>query len=207
MQTVTKSLGELKRPSKNVRLHSDRQIKEYVRSIEMFGQIRPIVIDETNTILAGNGLFQALQQMGREAADCYVVGNLTAKQKKKLMLVDNKIFELGVNDTNTFDEILRELCGDVDIPGYDEDLLKTLVASAGEADEIIASYGKVDNESIQRMNQAESQSQPQTQSQEQSPPAQQKSSLNVDHLFTEDDSPPPHKHYVTCPKCGERFSP
>ena len=203
MQTVIKNLSELKRPNKNVRLHSDRQIKEYIRSIEMFGQIRPIVIDETNTILAGNGLFQALQQMGRETADCYVVGNLTAKQKKKLMLVDNKIFELGVNDTSTFDEILRELGGDVDIPGYDEDLLKTLIASATEANEIISSYGTVDNESIQQMKRAESQEPPQNQSSS----AQQRSNVNVDDFFVKDDSPPTRRRYVTCPKCGERFSP
>ena len=66
MQTVTKNVSELKRPAKNVRLHGDRQIKEYIRSIEMFGQIRPIVIDENNTVLAGNGLLTALMQMGRE---------------------------------------------------------------------------------------------------------------------------------------------
>ena len=130
MQTVTKNVSELKRPAKNVRLHGDRQIKEYIRSIEMFGQIRPIVIDENNIVLAGNGLLTALMQMGRETADCYVVTNLSEKQKKKLMLVDNKIFELGVNDANTFDELLRELDGDIDIPGYDEELLKVLTASA-----------------------------------------------------------------------------
>ena len=175
MQTVTKNLSELKRPAKNVRLHGDRQIREYIRSIEMFGQIRPLVIDETGTILAGNGLFQALQQMGRETADCYVMENLTSKAKKKLMLVDNKIYELGVNDTNVFDELLRELGGDVDIPGYDEELLKALTASACEADEIISSYGTVDNESIQQMKRAETQ------------------------------SAPTHKNFITCPKCGEKI--
>lgn len=138
MQMITKKLDELKRPEKNVRVHSDRQIKEYIRSIEMFGQIRPLVIDENNVVLAGNGLLTALKEMGRESADCYVVQGLTLKQKKKLMLVDNKIFELGVNDTGAFDEILRELGGDVDIPGYDVDLLKTLTASFDEADKIIS---------------------------------------------------------------------
>ena len=56
MKIVKKRLADLKRPEKNVRIHSDKQITEFKRSIEMFGQIRPIVIDEVGTILAGNAL-------------------------------------------------------------------------------------------------------------------------------------------------------
>ena len=63
MEIVTKSLEELKSPEKNVRLHGDRQIKEYMRSVEMFGQVRPLIIDENNVVLCGNGLFQTLQQI------------------------------------------------------------------------------------------------------------------------------------------------
>ncbi|MBR1646199.1 MAG: ParB N-terminal domain-containing protein [Selenomonadaceae bacterium] len=194
MQTVTKKLSELKRPNKNVRLHGDRQIKEYIRSIEMFGQIRPIVIDETNTILAGNGLFQALQIMGRETADCYVVGNLTVNQKKKLMLVDNKIFELGVNDSNVFDEILRELDGDIDIPGYDDELLRVLTANAKEADEIITSYGNFSEEKIQEMKTA----QPLTPRLQQLPPQN-------DQQTEPTEQPQSVQRFVTCPKCGEKI--
>ena len=194
MQTVIKNLSELKRPAKNVRLHSDRQIKEYIRSIEMFGQIRPIVIDETNTILAGNGLFQALQQMGRETADCYVACNLTENQKKKLMLVDNKIFELGVNDTNVFDELLRELDGDLDIPGYDDELLRVLTANAKEADEVINSYGAFSEEKVQEMKTVQPwMPQPQSQSQNQPLSTQQAEQTQSVQRF------------VTCPKCGEKI--
>ena len=172
MQTVTKNLNELKRPDKNVRLHGNRQIKEYIRSIEMFGQIRPLVIDEDGVVLAGNGLLTALQEMKRETADCYVVTGLTEKQKKKLMLADNKIFELGVNDANVFDELLRELDGDIDIPGYDEELLKVLTANAKEADEIISSYGKFSEEKIQKMKTAQPLT-PQPQQPPQQPPTPQ----------------------------------
>lgn len=46
MKVIKKKLTELHRPERNVRIHSDKQIAEFKRSIEMFGQIRPIVIDE-----------------------------------------------------------------------------------------------------------------------------------------------------------------
>lgn len=208
MQTVIKNLNELTRPDKNVRLHGDRQIKEYIRSIEMFGQIRPLVIDETNTVLAGNGLLTALIQMGRETADCYVVTNLSEKQKKKLMLVDNKIFELGVNDSKVFDELLRELDGDIDIPGYDEELLKVLTASSNKADEIISSYGTFSEEAINSMNAAHpqitaSQSQmttPQTQAAipQSQVPTQENSSMQI-------ETPQSSQKYIICPKCGEKI--
>ena len=65
MQVTRKPLSELKRPQRNVRMHTDKQLKEFRRSVEMFGQIRPIVVDEAGTILAGNGLYETLLQMGK----------------------------------------------------------------------------------------------------------------------------------------------
>lgn len=204
MQTVTKKISELKRPDKNVRLHGDRQIKEYIRSIEMFGQIRPLVIDEQNTVLAGNGLLTALKQMGHETADCYVVQNLTEKQKKKLMLVDNKIFELGVNDANVFDELLRELDGDIDIPGYDEELLKVLTASAKQTDEIINSYGTFSEKSISAMNSARTQ-QTQLQQQTSQPQQLQSQSLTQETIPRQSEAIQNSQKYIVCPKCGEKI--
>lgn len=192
MQTAIKNLNELKRPEKNVRLHGDRQIKEYIRSIEMFGQIRPLVIDEDNVVLAGNGLLTALKQMGRETADCYVVTGLSAKEKKKLMLADNKIFELGVNDTNVFDELLRDLGGDIDIPGFDEELLKILTANAQEADEIISNYGTFSEQSISKMNSADTQQLPQQR-------INRGEEINSEQF--KDDN-----FNCTCPRCGFKFN-
>ena len=196
MEIVTKNLEELKRPEKNVRLHGDRQIKEYMRSIEMFGQVRPLIIDENNVVLCGNGLFQTLQQMGKQTADCYIVKNLSEKQKKKLMLVDNKIYELGVNDQNVFDDILRELDGDIDIPGYDEELLKVLTAGARQADEIIDSYGKFSEEKIIEMKNAEKK-----------PPTQENTSQTSVTAETPIQSAvvQNNQKFVICPKCGEKI--
>ena len=99
MKVTKKPLTELHPPERNVRMHTDKQLKEFRRSVEMFGQIRPIVVDESGTILAGNGLFETLLSMGHTEADCYVVSGLTEAQKKKLMLADNRVFDLGVDDS------------------------------------------------------------------------------------------------------------
>lgn len=143
MKIVKKLLADLQRPEKNIRLHTDKQIKEFRRSIEMFGHIRPIVIDEQNVILAGNSLYETLLQMERTEADCHVVKGLTEKQKKKLMLADNRIFNLGVDNMAAFDAFVLELKDDLDIPGFDEDMLRTLVMDTNEADALISGYGVI----------------------------------------------------------------
>ena len=136
MEIVNRNVDELKHVEGNTRLHSERQLREYVRSIEMFGQIRPLVIDENNVVLAGNGLLAAFRMMGATTVACHVVTGLSDKQKKKLMLADNKIFQLGEDDAYAFEEALRELSGDIDIPGYSADILKSLTSDLKTIDNL-----------------------------------------------------------------------
>ena len=147
-------MADLHLAEKNVRIHSARQIDEFVRSIQMFGQIRPIVCDENYEILAGNGLYTALLQLGAEEADCYVVTGLSENEKKKLMLADNKIFSLGVDNLKAFDEIILELGNDFDIPGYEPDLIETLVFDLSDADDYMSGYGIVSDNSKEQMQKA-----------------------------------------------------
>ena len=148
MKVIKLPLDALKRPEKNIRRHTDKQLKEFERSVAMFGQIRPIVVDENNEILAGNGLYETLLRMGKTEAEVYQVKGLTANQKKKLMIADNKIFDLGVDNLDVFDEFLVELKDDMDIPGFDEDILRTMVSEADNVSEKLKEYGTVDNEKI-----------------------------------------------------------
>lgn len=127
-------LAQLNRPKRNVRIHTDVQIAEFKRSVEMFGQIRPIVVDEQHIILAGNGLYDTLLALGYEKADCYIVTGLSEKEKKKLMMADNRIFDLGVDDTAAFDAMVKELGNDLDVPGYDEDMLRSLATDSAAID-------------------------------------------------------------------------
>lgn len=143
MQVVTKKIAELKHMPGNTRLHSEKQIREYIRSIEMFGQLRPMVIDENNIVLAGNGLLMALRKMGKETAACHIVTGLTENEKKKLMLADNKIAALGEEDQFAFEETLRELSGDIDIPGYGADILKNLTSDLKVIDSIGEERNKI----------------------------------------------------------------
>ena len=204
MKVIKKALSDLRKPERNVRIHSDKQITEFKRSIEMFGQIRPIVIDEAGTILAGNGLYEALSALGRTEAECYVAAGLSESQKKKLMLADNRIFSLGVDDLQGFDEIIAGL-DDLDVPGYDEDLLKTLTADLKEADEMLAGYGLIDDSSKVEMKKAaeryEQKAEEYTQGAEEVKPA----AAPPVEAAVEDRAQELDRRYIVCTKCGEKI--
>lgn len=203
MKVVQKKLSGLRKMEKNIRRHSPKQISEYVRSVRMFGQIRPLVIDEDGVILAGNGLYDALVSMGEEEADCYVVTGLTEAQKKKLMLADNRVYELGMTDTDVFDEIIRSLGGDIDVPGWDADLLETLNASVREVDQMVDSYGSYQPEDMSRYRQ-EGQNGALQRPSEPPQPVQPPAACPEAQTAGE-AAQTPSARYVVCPRCGERI--
>lgn len=128
---------------KNPRRHNDVQITELKKSLEMFGQYRPLVIDENGKILAGNGMFQAMTELGWKEANAIRMIGLTETQKNKLILADNKIYELGANDYNLIDEIILTL-DDLEVPGYDPEMLKNLMLSTEQALSAAQNYGVLD---------------------------------------------------------------
>ena len=204
MKIVKKKLSELKHPEKNIRMHTDKQIAEFQRSIKMFGQIRPIVIDENDIVLAGNGLFAALRSMEYETADCYVVAGLSEKEKKKLMLADNRIFDLGVDDMAAFDSIIAELGEDLDVPGFDEELLKSLNADFEEIDDMISSYGLVDEDKKAEIAAARETYKRQEPAFAEPVPAPAPAPAS-EHISEVQDDRDEQRQSVICPKCGERI--
>lgn len=206
MEIITMKLADLVKPKKNVRIHTEQQLKEFQRSVKMFGQIRPIVVDESNIILAGNGLYDTLIAMGKETADVYRYDNLTENQKKKLMIADNKIFSLGIENLETLNSFLEDLQGDLDIPGFDEEILKQMVSDAEDITDKLSEYGTLDDEEIQSIKENAKKKEQQIQKIElgqelepQSAVPSQQDPEGVNEETTE------VRKFVTCPKCGEKI--
>lgn len=137
----------------NIRRHTTKQIEEFARSLEMFGQFRPVVIDENNVVLAGNGLVMALSELGHETAECVRYTDLSEADKKKLMIADNQIFELGITDSDMLFKALEEV-GDFDVPGFDEDALKRLVGDAQTVIEDFTEYGLIQPDTREKLEKA-----------------------------------------------------
>lgn len=192
MNIIKIRLSELQHPEKNIRIHTETQINEFVRSIDMFGQIRPVVVDEDNTILAGNGLALALEKAGIETADAYQICGLSESQKKKLMIADNKIFGLGIENLDTLHSFLEDLSDDLDIPGFDEEILKSMVADADIVTEKISHYGILDDEEIQEIKDNGVRNQERLQKTDET--------AHPGQAIQEE----PERKFVVCPECGAK---
>lgn len=207
MKIVKMKISELKVPEKNIRIHTAKQIKEFQRSVEMFGQIRPIVADENNVILCGNGLYATLVSMGTETADVYKVTGLTENQKKKLMIADNKIYGLGIDDLDTFNSFLAELGNDLDIPGFDEDILQSMVAEAEDVTEKLSEYGTIDDAEIEAIqeNRAKNEEKLEHSSKNEQAFSNVSPVENGNSPQTNVPETTETQKSVICPKCGERI--
>lgn len=215
MKVIKKRLDDLKHPEKNVRIHSEQQIRELKRSLEKFGQTRALVVDENNVILIGNGLYEAMVSLGYQEASVYVKTELSENDKKKLMIADNKTYALGIDNLDTLNEFLEELQGDLDIPGYDEEILQQMVADADEVTEKISEYGTLDKSEIQKIKEANEKREQKAavaeisdnnseNSSENPNTSDNQSSERQNTTETEPEITETRK-FVICPNCGEKI--
>ena len=215
MKVIKKRLDDLKHPEKNVRIHSEQQIRELKRSLEKFGQTRALVVDENNVILIGNGLYEAMVSLGYQEASVYVKTELSENDKKKLMIADNKTYALGIDNLDTLNEFLEELQGDQDIPGYDEEILQQMVADADEVTEKISEYGTLDESEIQKIKEANEKREQKAAAAEISDNNSENSSENPntsdnqssERQNTTETEPEitETRKFVICPNCGEKI--
>lgn len=199
MQIIKRKIDELKLPERNVRIHTEKQIAEFIRSLRMFGQFRPAVIDETDTILIGCGMYAAMKQDGWTEIEVIQKNDLTENQKKKLMIADNKIFDLGMDDFDGLNAFLEELQSDLDIPGFDESILQSIVADAEQVTHEIMDYGTLAPEAVERIKATEER----RNQEEITPDLAEITGRPVP--APEEQSPEAEvKRFVTCPHCGEK---
>ena len=206
MNIITVKISDLILPEKNVRIHTEQQLKEFQRSLDMFGQTRPAVIDENNIVLIGNGMVQALIKLGKDTVECYRVTNLSEKKKKKLMISDNKIFSLGIDNLDVLNSFLEELQDDLDVPGYPVDLLESMTATADEISETLCEYGTLDDDEIEQIkeNKERKENKIEAAEKQETSTAEENSDVQIQPPNTSTAEMTTEK-YVVCPKCGEKI--
>lgn len=197
MKIVKRPLADLHPPKRNIRKHTEKQIAEYVRSLHDFGQLKPIVIDEDNVVWIGNGLCEAMRRLGWTEAFCDVRTGMTEKDKKKMMMADNRIYELGITDMDAFEEIVKELDGDNDVPGWDADLLDMMNAAAADVDDMVSGYGAFDQEDVDKVSERPAAATGSHQPAPSQPAGETPQNTNAEK--------PGVEKVIICPKCGERI--
>ena len=108
-------VSSLKPYEKNARTHSVEQIEQLTRSIGEFGFTNPLLIDETDRIIAGHGRLQAALALGMSEVPVIILAGLTDAQRRALILADNKIALNSGWDL----KLLTEELADLKLDGYD----------------------------------------------------------------------------------------
>lgn len=134
MEPIT-HIGQLTPDQHNPRKHNPRNIGVIAETMQKVGFARSIVIDESGTILVGNGAVDAAGEIGLErvrvidAAGDEIIAvrrtGLTQEQKDMLKVGDNRSSDLAEWDT----EVLASLVADgFDLSGmWTPDELRTLM--------------------------------------------------------------------------------
>ena len=125
-------LAEITPYFRNARDHSAAQIGQIAASIREFGFTNPVLVDETNTLIAGHGRLEAAKLLGMTKLAAIVVTGLSPAQQQALRIADNK---LALNATWDDDLLRTELMDlrdggfDLELTGFGDDELAGLFAA------------------------------------------------------------------------------
>lgn len=95
--------------------HNNESAKMVAKSIEQFGYINPVVVDENLVILAGNTRTKALKLLGYTEVDVLMVEGLTEAQKNGFVITDNRSAEYSKWNVSALERMLENMELDADM--------------------------------------------------------------------------------------------
>ncbi len=90
-QIIHRKISELTPYSRNARTHSSKQIKQIATSIERFGFTNPVLISDSNEIIAGHGRVAAAKLLGITSVPTIALSHLSEEERRAYVLADNKL--------------------------------------------------------------------------------------------------------------------
>lgn len=87
------SVSELKPHEGNPRVHSEKQIKKLMASIQEYGIVLPVLIDVNNVIIAGHAVVTAALNLEIPEIPCVRASHLNEAQTRAYILADNRLAE------------------------------------------------------------------------------------------------------------------
>src|SRR5260370_36953434 len=93
LSIIYRKISDLKPYPRNARTHSRKQVKQIAADIMGFGFNNPVLIDESDQIIAGHGRVQAAKLLGLAEVPTVQIAHLSATQKRAYILADNRLAE------------------------------------------------------------------------------------------------------------------
>lgn len=84
-------IAELLPNPTNPRVHSAKQVNQLARSIQAFGFLVPVPVDEGDQLVSGHGRCLAAAKLGMTEVPVLRVSHLTASQKAAFQIADNQL--------------------------------------------------------------------------------------------------------------------
>lgn len=112
---VQVSIDKLIPYARNSRTHSEAQVAQIAASIKEFGFVNPVLIDESDGLIAGHGRVMAARKLGIDKVPCIRLSHLDENQKRAYIIADNK---LALN-AGWDDEMLALEINDLQDAGFD----------------------------------------------------------------------------------------
>ena len=129
MVIETLPISTLSEDPANARKHPTRNLEQIKASLRRFGQQKPIVIDATNTVRAGNGTLAAAKALGWTTIQV-VRSELPKTELTAYAIADNRSAELAEWDNDVLAATLADPeIGDV---GFLEDEIAKLTGTVGD---------------------------------------------------------------------------
>ena len=121
----------------NARTHSRRQIRKIAASIERFGFVNPVLVDQDNMIIAGHGRVAAAKLLGWTDAPTLRIEHLGEAEKRAYILADNRLAEEAGWDQEMLAIELQgliEIDFSVELTGFDTAEVDRILDARAEAD-------------------------------------------------------------------------
>ncbi len=134
LEVQHRRLDELLPYGKNARTHSDEQVALIAGSIRTFGFVSPVLVDGGNGIIAGHGRVMAARKLGLASVPVIELSHLNERDKRALIIADNKLAERAGWDN----ALLALEAGELAEMGVD---LASLGFTAGDLDALMAAEG------------------------------------------------------------------
>lgn len=128
LKVVYRAPSSLKPYKRNARTHPKKQISQIAASIRQFGFNNPVLISESDEIIAGHGRVLAAVELGLKEVPTVRLDHLTDAERRAYILADNKLAEQAGWDVPTVKLELGEL--------YEEDLEFNLETTGFETSEL-----------------------------------------------------------------------
>ena len=132
MKVESVSIATLSQDPANARKHDDKNLEAIKASLRRFGQQKPIVVDSSNVVRAGNGTLAAATALGWDSINV-VQTDLQGSEATAYAIADNRTAELADWDESVLAASLSSLAD------VDETWLSDLQFSEKELAELLAS--------------------------------------------------------------------